>query len=157
MKKYLFLLLFFAAGIIHGSESPTVGQNANVAQNPAGDFVEVTSQSALWASTSSGAAHPDRIRIRAHIRYQLTGSDSGRVAVALNDKGEMDFSTFDIAPVTRGSGELELKGEVRMFETDTLRCMVVLTKSAPSPTEKPLAVTYLSIDLKQLRATRQRR
>src|SRR6185295_3694615 len=104
----------------------------------------------------AGSDRPDRVHIRVNIRYELFIADAGTVSLALNDRGEMDFSTFASAKVTRGQGEFDLKAEIRMLESDTLRCMVILMKSDATPADKPLAVTTVSINLKELRATRQR-
>jgi len=156
MKKCLFLFLVFAAHLAHAGESVAAGSSSDVRKEPPNDSVAITSQSAFRATTSPGAAHPDRVWIKLHVRYELAGVDQGSLSLALNEKDEMDFSTFDSAPVKRGQGDIELKAEVRMFERDTLRCLVLLKKTASAPGDKPLAVAQVSIDLKQLRSTRHR-
>jgi hypothetical protein len=124
----------------------------NGAKKPAVDSVEATVQRIDWIASNTTGPRPDRVRIGMHVRYELVDLNEGSVAVAVNDKAEMDFSTLNRTPVARGKGELNLYAEVTMFERDALRCMVVLTRPGAGPAEKPLAVTYLSVDQRQLRA-----
>lgn len=157
MKKHAFLLLWVATAILLVGGVIARGSGASDSQKLWVDSVTVTDQSTLYATSSAGSDRPDRIHLRVNIRYELFSADAGTVALALNDKGEMNFSTFNSAKVTRGQGEIDLKAEVRMLESDTLRCVVMLTNPHPAPGEKPLALATVSVNLKELRATRQRR
>ena len=152
MKKTPLFLLFFAAALAFGSEPAPAVSDPSGAKNPAVDSVEATVQRVDWIASNTSGPRPDRVRISMHVRYDLVDLNEGTVAVAVNDKAEMDFSTLSRTPVARGKGELNLFAEVTMFERDALRCMVVLTRPGAGPAEKPLAVAYVSVDQKQLRA-----
>ena len=111
----------------------------------------MTNHAVFRATTSPGATVPDRVAIKLQVRYELASEAKGVLSLALDEKEEMDFSTVDSAPVTRGSGEVDLQASVRMFGRETLHGVVMLRKVAPAPGEKSIAITSIEMDLKTLR------
>jgi len=140
--KHLLLLIGFAITMAHlGAVEPAAQQK---------DSLAVTSHSAINARTSPGASMPDRIAMKLDVDYTLTSESEGIVSLALDDAGEMEFSTFDNVKVSKGRGSVYLKAAARMIQRPVLHCLIILKKKGASPADPPLAITTMTIDINRI-------
>ena len=136
--------LFFAGGALLFCGAKLV--------EPAKDFVVIDGRSTFSASTSAGDSQPDRVAVRLEVNYGLAGANQGTLSLALDERDDLQFSTYDHADIKQGSGAIALRGAVRVFGRDTLHGLVLLTKANAAPGEKPLALATLAIDLRHVRS-----
>jgi hypothetical protein len=141
MKVPHLLWFLIGATVCLGAEAP--------AERPK-DSVEITPHSSFRAGTSPGASMPDRISLNLEVRYVLTSERDAVISLALDEHEDMTFTTFGTQKAWAGNRTVDLAASVRLIQRPVLHCLVILKKKGAQPSDPPLALTGMEIDIKRL-------